>query len=254
MKIAILQTALVWENPAANRIHFEEKINAIDEPVDLIVLPEMFTSGFTMHPNLVAETMQGETMVWLQQLAKEKNVAIAGSLVITDKGNFYNRLVFVFPSGEVQFYDKRHLFTLAGEDKKYIAGKEKVIIDYLGWKICPLICYDLRFPVFARNSEEYDVLLYVANWPNTRINAWDALLKARSIENMCYTIGVNRIGVDANHHIYNGHSQVQDYLGRDIIAPQEFDGVFIATLEKSALLETRQKLGFLNDKDDFEIK
>lgn len=254
MKIALIQSSLFWENPEKNKKKLEEKINAIAGPIDLIVLPEMFTSGFTMHPNLVAEPMQGETMVWLQKLAKAKNAAITGSLVITDNGNFYNRLVFVFPSGEVQFYDKRHLFTLAGEDKKYTAGKDKVIINYLGWKICPLICYDLRFPVFARNSEEYDVLLYVANWPNTRINAWDALLKARAIENMCYTIGVNRIGVDANHHIYNGHSQVQDYLGRAIIEPQESDGVFIATLERTSLLETRQKLGFLNDKDDFEIK
>lgn len=254
MKIAILQSPLTWENPVANRLQFEEKINAISESVDLIVLPEMFTTGFTMHPNLVAEPMQGETMVWLQKLAKAKKAAITGSLVITEKGNFYNRLVFVFPSGEVQFYDKRHLFTLAGEDKVYTAGKEKVIIDYLGWKICPLICYDLRFPVFARNMEAYDVLLYVANWPNMRINAWDALLKARAIENMCYTIGVNRIGVDANHHLYNGHSQVQDYLGRDLVAPQESEGIFIASLDKKGLLETRQKLGFLNDKDDFEIK
>jgi len=254
MKIAILQTALIWENPATNRIHFEEKINAIGEPVDLIVLPEMFTSGFTMHPNLVAETMQGETMVWLQQLAKEKNAAITGSLVISEEGNFYNRLVFVFPSGEIQFYDKWHLFTLAGEDKVYTAGKEKIIINYLGWKICPLICYDLRFPVFARNVEEYEVLLYVANWPNTRINAWDALLKARAIENMSYVVGVNRIGVDANQHVYNGHSQVQDYLGRAIVEPQENGGVFIAYLDKKALVETRQKLGFLQDRDDFEIK
>ncbi len=254
MKIALIQSSLFWENPEKNKKKLEEKINAIAGPIDLIVLPEMFTSGFTMHPNLVAEPMQGETMVWLQKLAKAKNAAITGSLVITDNGNFYNRLVFVFPSGEVQFYDKRHLFTLAGEDKKYTAGKDKVIINYLGWKICPLICYDLRFPVFARNSEEYDVLLYIANWPNTRINAWDALLKARAIENMCYTIGVNRIGVDANHHICNGHSKVQDYLGRAIIEPQESDGVFIATLERTSLLETRQKLGFLNDKDDFDIK
>lgn len=254
MKIAILQAALVWENPAANRIYFKEKINAIGEPVDLIVLPEMFTSGFTMHPNLVAETMQGETMVWLQQLAKEKNAAITGSLVISEEGNFYNRLVFVFPSGEIQFYDKRHLFTLAGEDKVYTSGKEKIIINYLGWKICPLICYDLRFPVFARNVEEYEVLLYVANWPNTRINAWDALLKARAIENMSYVVGVNRIGVDVNQHVYNGHSQVQDYLGRAIVEPQENGGVFIAYLDKKTLLETRQKLGFLDDRDDFEIK
>lgn len=254
MKIAILQAALVWENPAANRIYFEEKINAIGESVDLIVLPEMFTSGFTMHPNLVAETMQGETMVWLQQLAKEKNAAITGSLVISEEGNFYNRLVFVFPSGEIQFYDKRHLFTLAGEDKVYTSGKEKIIINYLGWKICPLICYDLRFPVFARNVEEYEVLLYVANWPNTRINAWDALLKARAIENMSYVVGVNRIGVDVNQHVYNGHSQVQDYLGHAIVEPQENGGVFIAYLDKKTLLETRQKLGFLDDRDDFEIK
>jgi omega-amidase len=254
MKIAILHSSLVWENPAENRIQFEEKIHAIDEKVDLIVLPEMFTSGFTMRPELVAETMQGETIEWLQQLAKAKNAAITGSLVIAEHGNFYNRLVFVFPFGEVQFYDKRHLFTLAGEDKKYTAGKEKVIIEYLGWKICPLICYDLRFPVFSRNVETYDVLLYVANWPDTRINAWDALLKARAIENMCYTIGVNRIGVDANHHQYNGHSQVQDYLGRAIIEPQESEGVFVATLDKNALVETRQKLGFLKDKDDFELK
>lgn len=254
MKIVILQSSLAWENPAENRIQFEEKIHAMDEKVDLIVLPEMFTSGFTMRPELVAETMQGETIEWLQQLAKAKNAAITGSLVIAEYGNFYNRLVFVFPSGEIQFYDKRHLFTLAGEDKKYTAGKEKVIIEYLGWKICPLICYDLRFPVFSRNVETYDILLYIANWPDTRINAWDALLKARAIENMCYTIGVNRIGGDANHHQYNGHSQVQDYLGRAIIAPQESDGVFVATLDKNALVETRQKLGFLNDRDDFELK
>lgn len=254
MKIAFIQSSLEWENPAANRIHFEEYINEIDVPVDLIVLPEMFTSGFTMHPNLVAETMHGETILWMKQLSKEKNAAITASLVITEEGNFYNRLVFVFPSGDLQYYDKRHLFTLAGEDKMYTAGSQKIIIEYLGWKICPLVCYDLRFPVFARNVEDYDVLLYVANWPETRINAWDILLKARAVENMCYTIGVNRIGVDANNYVYNGHSQVQDFLGRDIIVPQNSDGIFIASLDKKSLLETRQKLGFLNDKDDFEIK
>lgn len=254
MKIAIIQTALVWENPEANRNCFEEKIKTISESVDLIVLPEMFTSGFTMNPKAVAETMQGETISWLKKMAKAKNSAITGSLVVAENDNFYNRLLFVFPSGEIQFYDKRHLFTLAGEDKMYTAGKQKVVIEYRGWKICPLICYDLRFPVFARNVEEYEVLLYVANWPVTRINAWDALLKARAIENMCYVVGMNRIGTDANHHIYNGHSQVQDCLGYDLVKPQESDGVFIATLEKSALLETKQKLGFLKDKDDFEIK
>src|SRR3970282_1752687 len=156
MKIILIQSSLFWENPTANRNYFEEKINAITEKVDLIVLPEMFTTGFTMNPKNLAETMQGETILWLQSLAKAKNSAITGSLVIKENGSFYNRLVFVFPSGEIQSYDKRHLFTLAGEDKVYTSGKEKLIVEYLGWKICPLVCYDLRFPVFARHVEDYD--------------------------------------------------------------------------------------------------
>jgi len=254
MKVAIIQSPLSWENPIQNRNYFEEKINAITEKVDLIVLPEMFTSGFTMNPSAVAETMQGETILWLQSLAKAKNSAITGSLVITENNNFYNRLVFVFPSGEIQFYDKRHLFTLAGEDKVYTSGEEKLIVEYLGWKICPLICYDLRFPVFARNTEDYDVLLYVANWPKVRTNAWDILLKARSVENMCYTIGVNRIGFDNNNFEYIGHSQVVDFIGNYILEPQETETVFIVELNKEKLHETRQKFGFLHDKDAFELK
>ena len=253
MKIALLQAPLVWENPIANRKYFEEKINAISENVDLIVLPEMFNSGFTMNPKAVAETMQGETILWLQSLAKAKNAAITGSLVIEENGKFYNRLVFVFPSGEIKTYDKKHLFTLAGEHEIYTSGTNKIIIEYKGFKICPLICYDLRFPVFARNTEDYDVLIYVANWPKPRINAWDSLLKARSIENMCYTIGVNRIGTDQNQHDYSGRSQVIDFLGNYVIEPQETEGVFIANLDKIALLESRQKFGFLNDRDAFKM-
>lgn len=254
MKIALIQTSLFWENPSANRNYFEEKINGIPEKVDLIVLPEMFSTGFTMHPEAVAETMQGETIQWLQSLAKAKNSAITGSVIIQENGNFYNRLVFVFPSEEIQFYDKRHLFTLAGEDKVYTAGDEKLIVEYLGWKICPQVCYDLRFPVFARNQEDYDVLLYVANWPKSRIQAWDILLQARSVENLCYTIGVNRVGVDNNNLEYNGHSQTVDFLGNYILEPQEIDAVFVVELNKEKLLETRNKLGFLNDKDTFELK
>jgi len=254
MKVALIQSPLVWENPTANRNHFEEKINAIAEKVDLIVLPEMFTTGFTLNPEAVAETMQGETISWLQFLAKAKNSAITGSLIIKENKNFHNRLVFVFPSGEIQFYDKRHLFTLAGEDKVYTSGNKKWIVDYLGWKICPLICYDLRFPVFARNIEDYDVLIYVANWPKPRINAWDILLRARSVENMCYTIGVNRTGLDDNNLEYVGHSQTVDFLGNYILEPQEIVGVFIVELNKEKLLETRNKLGFLNDRDSFELK
>jgi predicted amidohydrolase len=254
MKVALIQSSLVWENPKANRNHFEEKINALTEQVDLIVLPEMFTTGFTMNPEAVAETMQGETIQWLLSLAKTKNSAITGSLIITENDNFYNRLVFIFPSGEIQFYDKRHLFTLAGEDKVYTSGKEKLVIEYKGWKICPLICYDLRFPVFARNTEDYDVLIYVANWPKPRINAWDILLKARAVENICYTIGVNRIGFDDNNFEYVGHSQAVDFLGNYILEPQETEGVFIIGVHKENLLETRNKLGFLNDRDSFELK
>jgi len=232
MKIALIQSQLFWEDPEKNRNKFEKKINAIADKVDLIILPEMFTTGFTMEPNVVAETLQGETLTWLKHLAKAKNSAITGSLVITENGNFYNRLVFVFPSGEVQFYDKKHLFTLAGEDKVYTGGNKKLIVEYLGWKICPLICYDLRFPVFARNAEDYDVLIYVANWPKTRINAWDALLKARAIENMSYTVGLNRIGEDNNGHQYNGHTQVVSFLGDYILKPIENKGVFIIQLKK----------------------
>jgi len=254
MKIALIQSSLFWENPIANRNYFEEKINTITEKVDLIVLPEMFTTGFTMNPSAVAETMQGETVLWLQSLAKAKNSAITGSLIIKEKDKFYNRLVFVFPSGEVQFYDKRHLFTLAGENKVYTSGKEKLVVDYLGWKICPLVCYDLRFPVFARNADDYEVLLYVANWPKPRINAWDILLKARSVENMCYTIGVNRIGFDDNNSEHVGHSQVVDFLGNYVLEPQETEGILVVELNKENLLETREKLGFLNDKDAFELK
>jgi len=254
MKVALIQSSLSWENPKANRNHFEEKINTFTEQVDLIVLPEMFSTGFTMNPEAVFETMQGETILWIQSLAKAKNSAITGSLVIKENDNFYNRLLFVFPSGEIQFYDKRHLFTLAGEEKVYTSGKEKLIVEYLGWKICPLVCYDLRFPVFARNVEDYDVLIYVANWPKSRILAWDILLKARSVENMCYTIGVNRTGFDDNNFEYNGHSQTVDYMGYYVLEPQETEGVFIVELNKEKLNEARNKLGFLNDRDSFELK
>ncbi|MFV8465993.1 nitrilase family protein [Flavobacterium sp. LB1P62] len=254
MKTALIQSSLYWENPKSNRNYFEEKIKAIDGDVDLIVLPEMFTSGFTMTPVNVAETMQGETVKWLKVLAKAKKTAITGSLVVKENSNFFNRMLFVFPSGEIQFYDKKHLFTLAGEDKVYTSGTQKIIVDYLDWKICLQVCYDLRFPVFSRNSEDYDLLIYVASWPKIRINAWDALLKARAIENMCYSIGVNRIGQDDNGYQYTGHSQVVDFLGNYSVEPVESESIFYAELSKEKMLQTRQKLGFLNDRDAFEMK
>ncbi len=253
MKIALLQTALYWENPKENRKNLEEKIHSIPEAIDLIVLPEMFTTGFTMLQQNCAETMQGATISWLKSLAKEKNSAIIGSLIIDENGNYYNRLIFVFPSGDIQHYDKRHLFTLAGEDKIYTSGTKKLIVEYKNFKICPLICYDLRFPVFSRNVEDYDVLIYVANWPKPRINAWDILLKARAVENMSYVIGVNRIGLDNNNHEYVGHSQAIDFLGHPLFEPSENDGIFIVSINKDALLEARKKLNFLNDKDSFNL-
>jgi predicted amidohydrolase len=254
MKIALIQTHLIWENPLENRSHLAQKITGFMEDVDLIVLPEMFSTGFTMHPESVAETMKGETVTWLQHFAKAKNCAITGSLVIKEKGNYYNRLIFVFPDGKIQQYDKRHLFTLAGEDTKFTAGKSKLIVEYKGWKICPLICYDLRFPVFSRNQNDCDLLLYVANWPNMRANAWNALLKARAIENMSYTIGVNRIGADENGNTYFGDSQVVDSMGNYSMNPQQSEGVFIVELDKKSQDLNRKKFGFLNDADQFELK
>lgn len=260
MIVSVVQAPLVWQNPIANLLYFQKLIKEIKDKPDLIILPEMFTSGFTMHPGVVAEDMKGETMSWIKTIAKENNTAIVGSLPVFENKRFYNRLVFVFPSGEIRYYDKRHLFTLAGEDKAYDAGTSKLIVEYKGWKICPLICYDLRFPVFSRNCEEYDLLIYVANWPDIRINAWNILLKARSVENMCYTIGVNRIGKDLINgydipgNSYPGHSQIIDEVGNYILEPVEFtEGVFTVFLDKDKMIETREKLGFLNDRDKISL-
>jgi predicted amidohydrolase len=222
--------------------------------VDIILLPEMFTSGFTMNPTKVAESMQGETVAWMKESASKKQAAITGSLVVEENGYYYNRLLFVHPDGVVESYDKRHTFTLAGENEVYSAGTQKLIVNYKGWKICPLICYDLRFPVWARNVENYDVLIYVANWPKVRIAAWDALLKARAIENMSYCIGVNRVGLDGNNHEYSGHSAAYDVLGNRLDSiPVEKEAIEIVTLNKRDLETYRMKLNFLEDRDEFSL-
>lgn len=254
MKITLIQTSLVWEQANANRLNFTEKINSLNEPTDLIVLPEMFSTGFTMAPQEAAETMDGETVAWMKKMAAAKGCAITGSVIINEDSKYYNRLLFVLPNGEVKTYDKRHLFTLAGEDKAYTAGSKRLIVEYKGWKICLLVCYDLRFPVFARNTEEYDLLVYVANWPEVRVTAWDTLLKARAIENMCYVAGVNRTGQDNNGHDYPGHSQVLDYVGEEVLEPSADEGVFTVELDKNGLLEARLKLGFLEDRDIFTLQ
>ncbi|TYA60068.1 amidohydrolase [Formosa maritima] len=255
LKIALIQTELFWENPEQNRIHFTKKIEEISKSVDLIVLPEMFTTGFTMNPKKVAETMFGETVVWMQNLALLEQTAIMGSMVISEDGKFYNRMLFVHPNGIIETYDKKHTFTLAGEDKVYTAGQSKLLVTYKGWKICPLICYDLRFPVWARNVEDYDVLIYVANWPKVRITAWDALLKARAIENMSYCVGVNRVGLDDNGHEYSGHSAVYDVLGHKLDnIPENLEATEVITLSKSHIKTYREKLNFLSDKDAFKLE
>ena len=255
LKIAVIQSNLVWENPEQNRINFTQKIESISEHVDLIVLPEMFTTGFTMNAIEVAETINGETVNWMRYIASKNNTAIVGSIIISENNYFYNRLLFVHPNGTIEQYDKRHTFTLAGEHKTYSAGTNTLIVNYNGWKICPLICYDLRFPVWARNTKNYDALIYVANWPKVRIDVWDTLLKARAIENMSYCIGVNRVGLDANNHEYSGHSAVYDVIGNrlDTIALGK-EVIDIITLDKSHIETYRNKLGFLNDRDEFTLK
>lgn len=254
LKIIGIQADLVWENPEQNIAFFEEKIKTLANDIDLIVLPEMCTSGFTMDPEKVAENMHGFSVSWMQKIAKEKQTAICGSLVISENRKFHNRFIFVHPSGEIKTYTKRHSFTLADEDKIYTSGNEKVIIAYKGWKICPLICYDLRFPVWARNTENYDLLICIANWPVARIKAWDILLKARAIENMTFVIGVNRTGKDPYNYEYSGNSLLVDYLGDTLSELKTNEvGIIKGTLIKTEQNNIRKKLGFLQNKDTFKI-
>jgi predicted amidohydrolase len=251
--IAIIQTPVFWEDPKRNRELFSRKIDTISTKTDLIVLPEMFTSGFTMSPENMDSPEGEKTVFWMQEMAKQHNAAVVGSIVFCEGDGYFNRLFFVVPDGSISHYDKRHLFTLAGEDKVYQAGTERLIIDFRGFKICPLVCYDLRFPVWARNTVDYDVLIYVANWPVPRITAWDTLLKARAIENMAYCVGTNRVGQDQIGHDYPGHSAIYDPLG-ERLAFSKKEEILYATLTKDHLTDTRKKLGFLEDRDLFTLE
>ncbi|APG65663.1 nitrilase family protein [Tenacibaculum todarodis] len=262
LEVAVLQADLVWENTFENRNQFTKMIDSLSSEVELIILPEMFTTGFTMNAEKVAESMNGDTVLWMQNIAKTKQTAICGSVVIVERSfdsaqddKFFNRLLFVHPSEKVEFYDKRHTFTLAGEHEVYSAGKKKLIVEYKGWKISPLICYDLRFPVWGRNTENYDLLIYVASWPKPRINAWSSLLKARAIENMSYTIGVNRVGKDANNYEYNGNSAIYDCLGNTVNHfKKETTEPSLFTLDKNYQDKLRSRFSFLEDKDTFTIE
>lgn len=253
LNIAMIQTKLAWENPKKNRKRIEKKIAHLNTvEIDLVILPEMFTSGFTMEPEKVAEDMKGETINWMKSMAAANKYAVMGSLVIKEADYFVNRLLFVTPAGEVSYYDKKHLFTLAGEHKVYRKGNKRLIVNYKGWRICPMICYDLRFPVWSRNKHEYDLLVYVANWPEPRVFAWEALLRARAIENMAYVVGVNRVGKDENGHFYTGDSGVYDALGHQIETSNEEETI-ITALHKNHIIHQREKLKFLDDQDSFSI-
>lgn len=251
--VALVQARLSWREPAANRGHLEQLMRAAG-PSDLYVLPETFTTGFLGETAETDEDMDGATVAWMRGLAAELGGAITGSAVIAARGGRRNRLLFVTPDGGIEVYDKRHLFAFAGEDQRYVAGRERPVFDYRGWRICPQICYDLRFPVWCRNRGDYDLLLFVANWPSKRVDAWDALLRARAIENQCYVVAVNRVGEDGNGVQYPGHSAVYGPLGEAVIAPWEEEGAKGAALSLDTVQETRAKLPFAAEADRFTIE
>lgn len=265
LTITTIQSNLIWEDKAANLHMLEQKIAGIEEKTEIVVLPEMFSTGFSMRPETLAETMEGETVEWMKRVSKENSIVLTGSAMIEEKGNFYNRLIWMLPNGQYGHYDKRHLFAFGEEDKHYTAGNKRLIASVKGWKINLQVCYDLRFPVWARQAPasstrgdvgeaEYDVLIYVANWPERRSHAWKTLLCARAIENQCYVIGVNRVGSDGNNVYHSGNSLVIDPLGQVLYHMADEEDVNTITLQKELLEEVRTKFPFWKDADDFRIE
>ncbi|NMM47183.1 amidohydrolase [Marinigracilibium pacificum] len=257
LRITVIQSSLHWHQPDANRAMFEEKIWQANSKTDIIVLPEMFTTGFSMDAIDLAETMNGPTHKWMKQIASQMDCCITGSIICKENGNVYNRLLWVMPDGKTQHYDKKHLFSMVGEDEKFSSGNDLLIVTYKGWRICPLICYDLRFPVWSRNVHDnqlvYDLLIYVANWPNARIEAWETLLKARAIENLSYCVGVNRIGEDGNNILYSGSSMVVSPKGKNIWYNNESEEIFETELSYESLINFRKKFPAQLDADKFTI-
>ena len=249
----LVQSQLFWADAAANRQALERVARDQGSDCDLVVFPETFTSGFLGDAQARAETMSGETLVWMKTLARELDCVICGSVAIALKTGRANRFLWVQPDGEVQFYDKRHLFSFGGEDRRYIAGEERKVFRYRGWRFCPQVCYDLRFPAWCRNRDDYDVLLFVANWPEPRTAAWTALLRARAIENQCYVIGVNRSGDDPRGMKYSGASAVYDPLGESVLdlGSGETSGCAVIELEKVRAI--RSLLPFQQDADEFKL-
>jgi predicted amidohydrolase len=255
LKVTLVQSELNWHDKASNLMLFDHLLESNISETDLIILPEMFTTGFTMKAENYAESMEGDTVSWLKDQANRFDSCITGSAIIEEKGSYYNRLLWVTPGGNVQYYDKRHRFSLAGEQNHYSAGCERKVFQLKGWRIFPQICFDLRFPVFSRNDLEYDLAFYIANWPERRSHAWRTLLPARAIENQSYVIGVNRVGKDGNDVLYRGDSALIDPLGKMVskIKPHE-EIVQTFTLYAEELEKVREKFKFLNDRDQFEIK
>lgn len=279
LKITLIQSNLFWENCEQNLEQFSKKISLIREQTDLIILPEMFTTGFSMQPEKFAESMTGKTVNWMKEQSHKKQCVITGSFICEENGFYYNRLVWMKPDGNYSTYDKRHLFSMANEDNHYTAGNKKIVEELKGWKICPLICYDLRFPVWSRNTNipqqphnslrppshthyqshkgepDYDLLIYVANWPEKRSFPWKTLLLARAIENQCYVIGENRVGTDGNEIYYSGDSAVIDFKGNILSkTPAHEEYIETISLSYSGLEEFRKQFPVLNDGDDFEVK
>ncbi|WP_373521981.1 amidohydrolase [Aquiflexum sp.] len=259
LKIALIQTDLFWKNKTANMAMLEEKIMNLEQVVDLIILPEMFSTGFTMDAKEVSEPMNLDTTKWMKQMAAQTKAVVTGSVIINDKDNYYNRLLWVTPDGKIDTYDKRHLFRMANEDAHYDMGKARKIFEWKGWKIMPQICYDLRFPVWSRNrikenEMEYDLIFYVANWPSPRIGAWDNLLQARAVENLSYSIGVNRIGTDGNEVPYCGHSAAYNYKGEKLTFSERQEEVLFVELDLQNLKDFRRKFPAWMDSDQFDLK
>ena len=254
LNITLIQTSLFWENVEKNLCHFDKLISKISD-TDIILLPEMFNTAFCPNSNQLAETMEGKTVSWMKEVVKNKNSAIAGTLMVKEGGKIFNRLVWISKNGTIQTYDKYHLFSLIKEERYITKGEKRLIIQEQCWKICPLICYDLRFPVFSRNDVDYDLLIYLANWPVKRIDAWDTLLKARSIENQCYVIGLNRVGKDGNGIPFNGHSKVFDAFGKELLsATDNKEKILQIEISLDDLKLKRRQMNFLQDRDDFILQ
>lgn len=251
LKITLIQPDIIWENPKANLDKYEKLISTI-ETTDVVVLPEMFTTGFSMESQKLKESMNGISVGWMKRIAAEKNVAVVGSVIIEENEQIYNRAVWVYPDGNYAFYDKRHLFTMGHEAEHYSQGKHKTIVEYQGWKFCPLICYDLRFPVWSRNTENYDVLIFMANWPSPRHHVWKNLLAARAIENQSYCVGVNRVGSDGVGLTYLGNSAMVDARG-NIEMMSEAEEVRTFEISRTELHKFRKSFPLLDDKDNFNI-